>query len=92
MPDQYAVIGNPVAHSKSPQIHAAFARQTGQDLSYERLLAPTDAFIKTASAFRARGGRGLNVTLPFKGEAFRFATQLSERARGTGGEHAQIRG
>jgi shikimate dehydrogenase len=81
MPDQYAVIGNPVAHSKSPQIHAAFARQTGQDLTYERLLAPTHAFIETASAFRARGGRGLNVTLPFKGEAFRFATQLSERAR-----------
>src|SRR5450759_4869688 len=81
MPDQYAVIGNPVAHSKSPQIHAAFARQTGQDLTYERLLAPTHAFIETASAFRTRGGRGLNVTLPFKGEAFRFATLLSERAR-----------
>jgi shikimate dehydrogenase len=81
MPDQYAVIGNPVAHSKSPQIHAEFARQTGQDLTYERLHAPTDAFIATASAFRARGGRGLNVTLPFKGEAFRFATLMSERAR-----------
>src|SRR5450759_1992808 len=81
MPDLYAGIGNPVAHSKSPQIHAAFARQTGQDLTYERLLAPTHAFIETASAFRTRGGRGLNVTLPFKGEAFRFATQLSERAR-----------
>ena len=81
MPDQYAVIGNPVAHSKSPQIHAEFARQTGQDLTYERLLAPMDAFIETASAFRARGGCGLNVTLPFKGEAFRFASLLSERAR-----------
>ncbi len=81
MPDQYAVIGNPVAHSKSPRIHAAFARQTGQHLTYKRLPAPTHAFIETASAFRARGGRGLNVTLPFKGEAFRFATLLSERAR-----------
>ncbi|MBE0619457.1 MAG: shikimate dehydrogenase [Burkholderiales bacterium] len=81
MPDQYAVIGNPVAHSKSPLIHAAFARQTGQDLVYERLLAPKDAFVATANAFRARGGRGLNVTLPFKGEAFRYATVLSERAR-----------
>jgi shikimate dehydrogenase len=81
MPDQYAVIGNPVAHSKSPQIHAEFARQTGQDLVYARLLAPTHAFMATANAFRARGGRGLNVTLPFKGEAFRFATRLSERAR-----------
>ena len=81
MPDRYAVIGNPVAHSKSPQIHAEFARQTGQDLVYERLLAPTDAFITTVDAFRALGGRGLNVTLPFKGEAFAYAERLSERAR-----------
>jgi len=81
MPDRYAVIGNPVAHSKSPQIHAEFAHQTGQDLVYERLLAPTGAFIATAGAFRARGGRGLNVTLPFKGEAFRYAERLSESAR-----------
>jgi len=80
MPDQYAVIGNPVAHSKSPLIHAEFARQTGQDLVYGRLLAPRDAFAATANAFRASGGRGLNVTLPFKGEAFRYATFVSERA------------
>ena len=80
MPDQYAVIGNPVAHSKSPLIHAAFARQTGQDLVYDQLLAPKDAFVATANAFRAGGGRGLNVTVPFKGEAFRYATMLSERA------------
>ncbi len=81
MPDQYAVIGNPVAHSKSPQIHAEFARQTGQDLTYERLLAPIDGFIATVEAFHARGGRGVNVTLPFKGEAFSYSTRLSERAR-----------
>jgi shikimate dehydrogenase len=81
MPDQYAVIGNPVEHSKSPLIHAAFARQTGQDLVYLRLLAPKDAFVATANAFRAQGGRGLNVTLPFKSDAFRFATVLSGRAR-----------
>ncbi|MBE0623632.1 MAG: shikimate dehydrogenase [Burkholderiales bacterium] len=80
MPDQYAVIGNPVAHSKSPQIHAAFARQTGQDLMYGQLLAPAGAFAATASAFRAGGGRGLNVTLPFKLDAFGYATLLSERA------------
>ncbi len=80
MPDQYAVIGNPVAHSKSALIHTAFARQTGQDLVYELLLAPKDAFAATANQFRAGGGRGLNVTLPFKVEAFRFATFLSERA------------
>ena len=81
MPDLYAVIGNPVAHSKSPLIHTAFAQQTGQDLVYETLLAPADGFAATAAAFRERGGRGLNVTLPFKGEAFRFATRLSARAR-----------
>jgi shikimate dehydrogenase len=81
MPDRYAVIGNPVAHSRSPQIHAEFARQTGQDLVYERLLAPKDAFAAAANAFRASGGRGLNVTLPFKGEAFTYAGRLSERAR-----------
>ncbi len=80
MPDLYAVIGNPVAHSRSPLIHAAFARQTGQELVYERLLAPKDAFVATANAFHARGGRGLNVTLPFKGAAFRYATVLSGRA------------
>ena len=80
MPDQYAVIGNPVAHSKSPQIHSEFARQTGQDMVYELLLAPTDGFAATVSAFRARGGCGLNVTLPFKSEAFGFADRLSERA------------
>jgi len=81
MPDRYAVIGNPVAHSKSPQIHAAFARQTGHDLTYERLLAPMDGFVATLEAFHARGGLGLNVTLPFKGQAFAYATRLSERAR-----------
>ena len=81
MSDRYAVIGNPVAHSRSPQIHAEFARQTAQDLVYERLLASTDAFITTAEAFRNRGGRGLNVTLPFKGEAFRYAGRLSQRAQ-----------
>ena len=81
MPDQYAVIGNPVAHSKSPLIHAEFARQTGQDLVYDKLFAPRDGFAATVDAFRAGGGRGLNVTLPFKGEAFRYATELSARAR-----------
>ena len=80
MPDQYAVIGNPVAHSKSPLIHAAFARQTGQDLAYERLLAPKDAFVETANVFRARGGRGLNVTLPFQGEAI-FTMRSAARSR-----------
>jgi len=67
---RYAVIGNPVAHSKSPQIHAEFARQTGQDIAYDRLPAPLDAFVATARRFFDEGGLGLNVTLPFKREAW----------------------
>ena len=64
MRDRYAVVGNPVAHSKSPQIHAEFARATGQDLEYARLEAPLDGFESTVEAFRAQGGKGLNVTAP----------------------------
>jgi len=81
MTDRYAIIGNPIAHSRSPEIHAAFARQTGEDLRYERLLAPLDGFGPAVAAFRAAGGRGLNVTLPFKGEACRLATEATPRAR-----------
>ncbi len=82
--DRYVVIGNPIAHSKSPQIHAAFARQTGAALVYERLLAPVDGFEQTVRDFIAAGGRGANVTVPFKLEAFAMATELSERARMAG--------
>jgi shikimate dehydrogenase len=78
--DRYAVIGNPVAHSKSPLIHEAFARATDQHMSYERLLAPLDGFVATAQRFAAEGGRGLNVTVPFKLEAYALATQRSSRA------------
>jgi shikimate dehydrogenase len=81
MADRYAIIGNPIAHSRSPEIHAAFARQTGEDLRYERLLAPLDGFARAVAAFRAAGGRGMNVTLPFKGEAYRLATEATARAR-----------
>lgn len=81
MTDHYAVVGNPVAHSKSPEIHAAFARETGQDMDYVRLLAPLDGFGQTVEAFRAEGGRGVNVTVPFKLEAYDFADQVSQRAR-----------
>lgn len=84
MTDRYAVIGNPVAHSKSPLIHAEFARQTGQDLIYEALTAPLDGFAKTVDAFRAAGGKGANVTVPFKVDAWAYATRLSERARRAG--------
>jgi shikimate dehydrogenase len=81
---RYAIIGNPVAHSKSPEIHAAFAAQTGIDLRYERLLAPPNGFRATAEEFRANGGRGANVTLPFKLDAFAYATDVSSRARDAG--------
>src|SRR5512146_361049 len=73
MIDKYAVIGNPVAHSKSPLIHAEFARQTGQSLSYTAILAPLDGFTKTVLKFRGEGGKGINVTLPFKQEAWKLA-------------------
>lgn len=79
---RYAVIGNPVAHSKSPHIHALFSAQTGKPLQYEPLLAPVDGFAVTVQAFREQGGLGLNVTVPFKAEAFELArAHLSERAR-----------
>ncbi|MEO7726857.1 MAG: shikimate dehydrogenase [Burkholderiales bacterium] len=71
MTDRYAVVGHPVAHSLSPEIHAAFACQTGQDIEYIRLLAPLDAFDATMARFRAEGGQGVNVTAPFKFAAFR---------------------
>lgn len=84
MTDRYAVIGNPVAHSRSPRIHAEFARATGQDLAYEAILAPPDGFRSAVAAFRAAGGRGLNVTVPFKLEAYRLATRRTPRAEEAG--------
>ena len=83
-PDRYAVIGHPVAHSKSPHIHAAFAAQTGQNLTYERLLAPLNGFVATVMGFIEQGGKGLNVTLPFKLEAHALADMLTERACAAG--------
>ena len=88
MTDRYAVIGHPIAHSKSPMIHAWFAEQTGQDMRYEKILAPRDGFAPAVQDFIRGGGRGMNVTLPFKEEASRFATRLSERARAAGAAEA----
>ncbi len=79
--DSYAVVGNPIAHSKSPDIHEQFAEQTSQNLTYDRMLVKLGAFNEEVSAFFALGGLGLNVTVPFKEEAFRYADQLTERAR-----------
>jgi len=81
MTDRYVVIGNPIGHSKSPSIHAAFARATGQDMDYGRIEAPVDGFEAAVDAFRAAGGRGANVTLPFKTAAFHYCGELSARAR-----------
>ncbi len=91
MSDRYAVIGNPIAHSKSPSIHAEFSRTTGQDIDYGRIEAPLDAFAATVERFRASGGKGLNVTLPFKQEAFRLCARVSSRARAcAGGEYPAL--
>lgn len=80
----YAVVGNPIAHSKSPFIHARFAAQTGEPVEYRHLLAPVDGFAATVRAFAAAGGRGLNVTVPFKLEAHALAKTLSARAEAAG--------
>jgi shikimate dehydrogenase len=81
MPDSYAVIGNPIAQSKSPIIHSMFAEACGHAISYERIEAPVDGFAQTVDTFRARGGLGINVTAPFKLDAFTYATDPSDAAR-----------
>jgi shikimate dehydrogenase len=78
--DKYAVLGNPIAHSKSPQIHAAFAKQTGQNISYEAILAPFEGFAITVEQLMLAGYKGVNVTVPFKFEAFEMCSELSPRA------------
>ena len=83
MADQYVVFGNPIGHSKSPLIHRLFAEQTGQALDYQTSLAPLDGFTAFAKAF-LETGRGANVTVPFKEEAYRMADQLTERGRRAG--------
>ena len=82
--DRYCVFGNPIAHSKSPDIHAAYAAQTGHAVQYEKRLAPVDGFAAAVQAFIAEGGKGANVTLPFKLEAVKVANALTIRAQAAG--------
>ena len=88
MTDQYAVIGNPIAFSKSPLIHMAFASTTGQDIEYTKIEAPLGGFAATVDAFRQAGAKGINITAPFKLDAFAYATQWSTRAELAGAANA----
>ena len=82
--DRYCVFGNPIAHSKSPRIHARFAELSGEALAYEARLAPVDGFAAAVQAFFAEGGKGCNVTVPFKEEAWRLVAVRSPRAQKAG--------
>lgn len=82
--NQFAVIGNPIEHSKSPEIHHAFAEQTGLAVNYVRILGEMDGFEKQVRAFFASGGQGMNVTVPFKQRAFDMCDKLSKRAEQAG--------
>ena len=84
MTDKYAVFGNPIDHSKSPDIHRQFAEQTGQALSYEKQLVDPQGFEAAADAFFAGGGKGLNITVPFKQDAYSYVARTSPRARRAG--------
>ncbi len=90
MSDRYAVIGNPIAQSKSPLIHGLYAQATGQDIDYGKIEGPLGpgGFAQAVDAFRAEGGRGLNITAPFKLDAFAYAHERSERAELAGAANA----
>lgn len=80
MTDFYAVFGNPIAHSLSPIIHTEFAKQTSQNLSYTKVEVPTDQFVQYVKDFQLHNGKGLNITLPFKQQAFQLASECSQEA------------
>lgn len=84
MTDLYAVFGNPINHSKSPAIHRHFAEQTHQDMQYNKQLVNEGEFVQSAQDFFAQGGKGLNITVPFKLDAYDFAQKLTARAERAG--------
>lgn len=88
MTERYAVIGNPIGFSKSPMIHGMFAEATGQNMDYTRIEAPIGKFAEAVDAFRTSGGRGVNITAPFKLDAYAYATRRSERAELAGAANA----
>ena len=90
MTQRYAVFGNPIAHSKSPDIHTAFAAETAQAMQYSKQLVPLDGFDDACTAFFESGGRGLNITVPFKLEAYQYANALTKRARQAGAVNTLI--
>jgi shikimate dehydrogenase len=91
MTDLYAVVGNPINHSKSPAIHRQFAEQAHQDMQYNKLLINHGEFVQDVTNFFANGGKGLNVTLPFKIEAYHFAHQLTPRAQRAGAVNTLVK-
>ncbi len=89
-PDRYGVMGNPIGHSKSPRIHAEFARQTGQRMDYIAIEVPVNGFARAVAEFRNAGGKGLNVTVPFKQQAWALASERSPRAERAGAVNTLI--
>ena len=89
-PDCYAVFGNPIGHSKSPEIHTQFAEQTGQSIIYTAELVELDNFIGSVNTFANQNGKGLNITVPFKQEAWQLATERSARAERAGAVNTLI--
>ncbi|SBS28971.1 Shikimate dehydrogenase [Marinomonas aquimarina] len=90
--EQFAVIGNPIAHSRSPEIHHAFGQQTGRDVNYEKILGDLEGFEQQVRDFFAAGGKGLNVTVPFKQRAYDMCDKLSKRAQEAGAVNTLIMG
>lgn len=90
--DSYAVFGNPIKHSWSPLIHSMFAEQTGEDLQYKKELVPLDSFSNAVAEFFSAGGKGLNITVPFKQEAWALAEIRSKRAESCGAANTLLQG